>query len=370
MIDLARLRGELPSATMHAYFNAGTFGPLPQPAVDAMREHLEEAYVWGRVGARGYAAWDGLTERARAAFAAAAGAPADEIALNHCTTDGCNTVVWGLDWAAGDEVVTTTHEHPGLIAPLEELAARQGVVIRMVEPTREAIAAALTSRTRLVAISHVLWTDGAVLPVADIGADAHAAGARVLLDGAQGGGAVSFAAADLGCDYYTYSGQKWLCGPSGTGALWVAPDALDELRTPWPWYLSRDRRSGPGAQEWTIARRLDAGTVTLTALAGVAAAIGWRSELGFDATCERAAGLAATLREQLAGIGSIVLETPSAPSTLVSFQTPGREPADVVARCEEQGVLLRQIPSHGLVRASVGFWNDERDLERLVAAIH
>ncbi len=369
MIDLARLRGELPSATMNSYFNAGTFGPMPKPAADAMRDHLEEAYVWGRVGARGYAAWDGLTVRMRDAFALAAGAPADQIALNHCTTDGCNTVIWGLDWKAGDEVITTTDEHPGLTAPLEELARRQGVVIREVAPTREAIAAALTDRTRLVAISHVLWTDGAILPVSGISADAHAAGARVLVDGAQGGGAVSFAAGDLGCDYYTYSGQKWLCGPSGTGALWIAPDALDALSTPWPWYLSRDRRTGPEVQDWTIARRLDAGTITLSAMAGVVAAIEWRNELGFDATCERAAGLAATVREQLAEVASVELDTPSAPSTLVSFRTPGREPAEVVARCEDHGVLLRQIPSHGLVRASVGFWNDERDLERLIAAV-
>ena len=369
MIDLATLRGDLPAATMHAYFNAGTFGPLPKAAADAMRQHLEEAYVWGRVGARGYAAWDGLTDRARTAFAEAAGAPSSEIALNHCTTDGCNTVIWGMDWSAGDEVVTTTHEHPGLTAPLEELAIRQGVVIRIVEPTREAIAAALTPSTRLVAVSHVLWTDGAILPIAGISADAHAAGARVLVDGAQGGGAVSFSARSLGCDYYTYSGQKWLCGPSGTGALWVAPEALGDLHTPWPWYLSRDRRSGPEVHEWTIARRLDSGTVTLTAFAGVIAALDWRRDLGFDATCERAAGLAATLRDQLGGVGSVVLETPAEPSSIVAFRTPGREPADVVARCEELGVLLRQIPTHGLVRASVGFWNDERDLEQLVDAV-
>ena len=78
-----------------------------------MRAHLEEAYVWGRVGARGYAAWGGLTDRARTAFAAAAGSPVEEIALNHCTTDGCNTVIWALDWTAGDEVITTTTSIPG-----------------------------------------------------------------------------------------------------------------------------------------------------------------------------------------------------------------------------------------------------------------
>jgi L-cysteine/cystine lyase len=369
MIDLARLRGDLPSSTTHAYLNAGTFGPLPKAAADAMRSHLEEAYIWGRVGVRGYAAWDGLTVSARQAFAVVAGCEEDEIALTHSTTDGCNTVIWGLDWSPGDEVVTTTDEHPGLTAPLEELAARQGVVVREVAPTREAIAAAIGDRTRLVALSHVLWTDGAVLPLPEIGADAHAAGARVLVDGAQGGGAVPFRAADLGCDYYTYSGQKWLCGPSGTGALWISPDALGDLRTPWPWYLSRDRRSGPEPQEWTIARRLDGGTITLTALAGIAAAIEWRAALGFEPTYARAAALAGTLRGLLEDVESVEAVTPAAPSTIVAFRVPGREPADVVARAEEHGVLIRQIPSHGLVRASVGFWNDERDLERLVDAV-
>jgi L-cysteine/cystine lyase len=369
MIDLGRIRGDLPSSTTHAYLNAGTFGPLPKAAADAMRSHLEEAYIWGRVGARGYAAWDGLTVSARQAFAVVAGCEEDEIALTHSTTDGCNTVIWALDWSAGDEVITTTDEHPGLTAPLDELAARQGVVVREVAPTRGAIADAIGERTRLVALSHVLWTDGAVLPLREISSDAHAAGARVLVDGAQGGGAVPFRPADLGCDYYTYSGQKWLCGPSGTGALWVAPDALAELHTPWPWYLSRDRRSGPEPQEWTIARRLDAGTITLTALAGIAAAIEWRAALGFEETYARPAALAGMLRGLLDDVPSVEVVTPAAPSTIVAFRVPGREPADVVARAEEHGVLIRQIPSHGLVRASVGFWNDERDLERLVDAV-
>ena len=240
----------------------------------------------------------------------------------------------------------------------------------MVEPTREAIAAALTERTRLVAISHVLWTDGAILPVAE-DQRRRPCGRRAGARGRRAGrrrGLVRGRRPPVRLLHVL--GQEWLCGPSGTGALWVAPDALGDLATPWPWYLSRDRMSAaPEVSEWTSARRLDAGTITLSALAGVSAALEWRSELGYDATCERAAGLAATLREQLAELDSVVLETPSAPSTIVAFRTPGREPADVVAHCEQEGVLLRQIPTHGLVRASVGFWNDERDLAKLVAAV-
>jgi L-cysteine/cystine lyase len=369
MIDIARVRADLPSAVTAAYLNAGTFGPLPRAALDAMREHLEGGYVWGRIGSRGMVQWGALMDGARSAFATVANASPDEIALTHCTTDGVNLVVAGLAWADGDEVVTTTHEHPGITAPLDEIARRFGVVVRVVEPTRAAIAAALGPRTRMVAISHVLWTSGEVLPVAAIADDAHAAGAVLLVDGAQSGGAIRVDVHASGADYYTFSGQKWLCGPSGTGALWVRPDRLDGLATSQPWYLSRNRAPGQPVSEWSTARRLDAGTITLTALAGAIAAIGWRGEVGWEDGFARAATLAADLREALAGLGSVVVERPASPSSLVAFGTPGREPGAVVAHAETQGVLVRQIASHGLVRASVGFWNDERDLERLVAAV-
>ena len=369
MIDLQRIRAELPAAATAAYLNAGTFGPLPRAAVDAMRAHLEDSYVWGRVGARGYVTWAALTDAARAAFARVVDADPATIALMHSTTDGCNTVLSGLSWRAGDEVVTTTHEHPGLTAPLDELVRRHGIVVRSVEPTRDAIAAALGVRTRLVAISHVLWTTGEVLPVPAIAADAHAAGALVLIDGAQSGGAIPVDPAALGVDFYTLSGQKWLLGPSGTGALWIDPSRLDDLATPWPWYLSRDRKPDQPPADWPDARRLDAGTVTLTALAGVAAAIGWRIEAGLKDTFAAAATQAATLRTLLAATADVELARCDAPSTLVSFAVHGREPADVVAAAEAAGVLIRQIPGAGLIRVSVGFWNDERDLERLVSAL-
>ena len=101
----------------------------------------------------------------------------------------------------------------------------------------------------------------------------------------------------------------------------------------------------------------------------MAASLEWRAELGVEETCARAAALAGTLRGLLAEVDTVEVVTPASPSTIVAFRVPGREPADVVARCEEHGVLIRQIPSHGLVRASVGFWNDERDLERLADAV-
>ncbi len=368
MIDLGRVRADLPSTAAYAYLNAGTFGPVPRPSATAQLDEIQTGLDEGRIGSAGFAFWADVTARARAAFAVAASASPDDIALTHSTTDGCNTAIWGLDWAAGDEVVTTTDEHPGLSAPLDELARRQGVVIRVVAPTRHAIAAALGARTRLVALSHVLWTTGEVLPLPGIAEDAHAAGALLLVDGAQSGGAIRVDPAAEGADFYTLSGQKWLLGPSGTGALWVRSSELARLATPWPWYRSRNRSVSP-PEEWSSAERLDGGNSTLSALAGLAAAIEWRSEVGWAPGFERASALAGRLREALRIVSGVEVAEVAAASSIVSFAVAGQEPADVTAACEEAGVLVRHIPSFGLVRASVGFWNDENDLDRLVAVL-
>jgi L-cysteine/cystine lyase len=367
VIDLERVRTDMPATAASAYLNAGTFGPVPAPSAEAQLAEIRHGLESGRIGSSAYVAWRELTDRARAAFAVAAGATPDEIALTHSTTDGCNTAIWGLEWSAGDEVVTTTHEHPGITAPLEELVRRRGAVVRAVEPVRGAIEGAITERTRLVALSHVLWTTGAVLPLPEIAEAAHAAGALLLVDGAQSGGAIPIDPAGSGADFYTLSGQKWLLGPSGTGALWVRPASLGRLATPAPWYLSRNRMVSP-PEDWPSARRLDM-PCTLSALAGAAAAIEWRTEVGWEPAWARSAALAGVLRGRLRDVPGVSLEAVETPSTIVAFRVHGREPADVTAACEEAGVLIRHIPTHGLVRVSVGFWNNEEDLERLLAVV-
>lgn len=369
MIDLSRVRADLPSVTANVYMNAGTFGPVPRPSADAMAAHQAQAFASGRISPAAFASMLADMDAARAAFATVANASVDTIALTHSTTEGVNLVVSGIDWQAGDEIVTTTHEHPGITEPLHQLAARHGTVTRAVEPTREAIAAALGARTRLVAISHVLWTNGDVLPLAGIAADAHAAGAALLVDGAQSGGAIRIDPASDGVDYYTISGQKWLCGPSGTGALWVRPERLADLATAWPWYLSRDRHGGPAPREWAGARRLDAGTITMTALAGLVAAVSWRSAVGWDDAFAASRSLAAEAAAGLDALAGVEVAHAGAPSTLIAFAVPGRDPAEVVASAARAGVLLRAIPGFNTIRASIGFWNDRDDVDRLLGAV-
>jgi len=164
---------------------------------------------------------------ARAGVAAVLGTDVDAVGLTHSTTDGMNAATLLPDWRHGGRVVTTAHEHAGGVGPLYALRDRAGVEIVFVhagddgddERTLAAFEAAITPDTRLVSISHVLWTTGAVVPVARIAALAHDRGALVVVDGAQAAGAIPFRFDELGADLYALPAQKWLLGPEGMGAI-------------------------------------------------------------------------------------------------------------------------------------------------------
>jgi L-cysteine/cystine lyase len=371
--DNAHVRDLMPSVTASVYLNAGTFGPVPLPSADAMQKRVADVLARGRIGTSGFARWTALMEETRTAFAESLGEPKNEVALMHCTTDGINTVLWGLAFQEGDEIVTTTAEHPGLLAPLEELARVKGVRIVVAAPTRSAIASALTVRTRLLALSHILWTDGDVLPLEQVTIDAHAIGAKVLVDGAQSVGALSFRPSDTGADFYTASGQKWLCGPSGTGALWIRASELASLATPWPSYFSRNRMNpSVGITEYTTAQRLDASTLSLTAMEGLTPALAFHQAQVRAGALSYAAALAESLRARLrriSGVRVIETEHKDPRATIVSFVKEDEVASVTNTRLERAGILARAIPGVNCVRASVGFWNNEADLEALTRAL-
>jgi L-cysteine/cystine lyase len=183
------IRSDLPSLDGVAYLNAGTNGPLPRPAAEAMRRELDMSLAQPRIGMAAFQHYRELRDRARAALGRAVGAPPEQVALTGSTTQGVGIVISGIDWQAGDEVLTTTEEHPGIRSPLDVIARRAGV--RVVELPPERLLDGIGDGTRMVAVSHVLWTTGRVLDVAAISAAAHAVGASLLLDGAQSAGAIA-----------------------------------------------------------------------------------------------------------------------------------------------------------------------------------
>ena len=346
-------RGLFPVLERIAYLNAGTFGPLARPVADALVAAIERDAALGRSGHAYFEETLALRDEARRAFASLVGAEPEQVALTGSTSDGCATVLRGLGLDAGDEVVTTTDEHFGLLGPLG--ATRATVVV--VPPDPEAILAAVTPRTRLIASSPVLWTTGAVLPLAELRAQS---GVPVLADGAQSVGAVPATAE--GVDFLTISGQKWLCGPDATGALVVGDP--ERLVVTSPSYFAQVRHDPDGTFEpQPGARRLEPGWWSQGTLRGMLAALTLRPEWWFA----RAWDAAERCRELLGT--RVELVTPAVRSTLVSFRPEGEEPAEVVARLHEAGVHVRELPGRGLVRVSCGWWTSDGDLDRLVAAV-
>ncbi len=357
-MSLPGLRDEFPVLGAVAYLNAGTDGPLPARAVHAAALELERELSDGRATAH-FERRSELSTALRAAYAAALGADAADVALTTCTTEGMAQVVGGLELGRGDEILTSDEEHPGLLGALSAARELHGVTVREV-PLAE-VADAVGPSTRLVACSHVGWVSGSLAPVALAELDV-----PVLLDGAQGVGAVPVDVRALGCDAYAGAGQKWLCGPDGTGMLYVSPALRERLAVSRRGYANlADPGEGLDARLHEDARRFDTLSMNAETTACALASIGLLESAGWAPAHEHARTLAARLAELLAERGRE--PAPRGPSTLVSFPSP--DPPAERERLAQRGVIVRNIPDRPWLRASVGAWNDEHDLDRLLGAL-
>jgi selenocysteine lyase/cysteine desulfurase len=357
---LAGLRAQFPVVRACAYLNAGTDGPLAEAAVRAAREELERALRDGRTRAH-FERRHELQDALRAQYAALLGCEPREVALTTCTSEGLQLVLEGLPLSPGDEILTSDEEHPGLLGALQAARDLRGVAIRAV-PFAD-LAGAVGKRTRLVACSHVSWVSGALAPAAlsELREEV-----PVLLDGAQGIGAVPVDVRALGAAAYAGAGQKWLCGPDGIGMLFVSPTLRERLAVHRRGYANlEDPDAGLDAKLHPDGRRLDAFSLGAEVLACAVAAVGVLRDAGWAAVHERARLLALSLAGALEQAGRAVLAREG--STLVSFSS--EDPAGERSRLAERGVVIRDIPGRGLLRASVGAWNDDSDLARLLEVL-
>jgi L-cysteine/cystine lyase len=354
----AELRAQFPVFERLTYMNAGTEGPVPRQASEAVQERAQAEATVGRCGRSYFEETQALAGRLRSSYADVLGCSPSEVALTGSTTDGCNTVLGGLDLHEGDEILTSDEEHPGLLAPLGRAKRAHGISVRVV--AFDELASAVTEQTRLVACSHVSWVSGRVVDAPAI----KATGVSLLLDGAQGIGAVAVDVRQLGCDFYAGSGQKWLCGPEGSGCLYVRKERIDDLLVPWPGYGSlADPHRALDFEPADGAARFDhgypAGLRSVYALASLKVF----DQAGWSWVHSRAAGQADLLAQKLSDQGLTVW--PRGSSTLVSWEAGDAQA--VVERLAEENVVVRSIPAHGLVRASVGAWTSGEDIDRLVS---
>jgi selenocysteine lyase/cysteine desulfurase len=357
-VDSSALRAEFPVLRDLAYLNAGTDGPLPASAVRAAAEALGRQAEEGRAQAHFERRFE-LARTLRAGYARALSCEPADVALTTCTSEGMAQTIGGLQLGPGDEILTSDEEHPGLLGVLSAARELRGVSVREVPLAR--IAGEAGSATRLVACTHVGWMSGSVAP-AELGE----LDVPVLLDGAQGVGAVAVDVHALGCDAYAGAGQKWLCGPDGTGMLYVTPGLRERLDVARRAYVNlADPDAGLEARLHDDARRLDSPSLSAEALACGGAAIEVLESAGWDAVHSCAVTLAGRLAEMLREAGREV--APREQTTLVSFASP--DPVAERAALAEAGCIVRNIPGRPWLRASVGAWNDEGDLERLMAGL-
>ena len=373
-----RLRQQVPAVLGTGYLNAGTNGPLPLVARDAMAEAFGRELEIGRIVPGVY---EGGFARNRAVAATAAGmfgADPDEIALSHSTGEGMSAVLMGLRWEAGDEVVTTNLEHPCLLNPLALLAHRFGVVTRMADvgtgggDVVGAIAAAIGPRTRMIALSHVMWSTGAVVPLAEIAALARERRLFLLVDGAQSAGQIPIDLHRLGVDAYAMPGQKWLCGPEATGFLYVRRDRFADVAPTFLRYATFDT-SGYLIPNPTAAR-YEIGEFFGPAIETQQAALTWlRDEVGLDWAYARIAELGRRCHAGLSrGPHLTVLTPPDRMAGLVNLSTPLMRPQELVAALFARGLTIRYVdtrPCPVTARVATGWWNTEEEIDRLVAAV-
>jgi L-cysteine/cystine lyase len=376
--QLAEARAALPALRHAVYGNTGTAGPLPEAAADALQDAFADEVARGRIAPGAHRAAFEAAEAARGELARLLCTDPERVALTHHTTDGLNIAAMGLRWRAGDVAVTTDLEHLAVQAVLGMLRVRCGVEVRVV-PLRHAqdadeacrlLAPALRGPVRALFLSHVSYATGAVLPLAALAEAAHAAGAAVVVDGAQSVGAMRVAPAELGADLYTVSGQKWLCGPEGTGALWVAPGWEERLLPSSLGYAGVLRIDAEGHYLPAAgARRFEVGTTFAPGHAGLAASLRWLQSIGWEAVWQRTFTLAEAARRALGAVRGLEVLTPPEHAGLVSFRTAGVAAERMVERLRERGYLVRSIPGWEAVRLSCGFFLEEAEINGFVAEV-
>jgi L-cysteine/cystine lyase len=379
---LEAVRSALPALAAGIYLNTGSVGPLPAETAAAMAEIA----TWERdVGRAHPDAFDDLLLRmaeARAGVAAVLGTDVGAVGLTHSTTDAMNAGTLAAGGAhRGGRVVTTRHEHLGGLGPLYAMRDRGAAELEIVDAgddgddprTLAAFDAAITPETRLVSVSHVAWTTGAVLPVAAIAELAHARGARLIVDGAQAAGAIPFRFDETGADFYAVPAQKWLLGPEGMGALVVRPSLIESVTPGLGGLFSFERTGGDGVADWwRDARRFESSGYHRPSLVGMARSIGWLSMyVGLDYVFERGPAMARTAARRLAAIDGVTVLTPiDRMATLVTFRIAGWSSAAALAELGARVfAIARTIVSLDALRVSVGFFTSEEEIERLAVTV-
>ena len=384
--DLHHHRQQFPSLQQGHYFNFGGQGPMSQAALDAICQAHHSFQILGPFSGQVNDWINAETAAVRQAIAAELQVAPDTLTLTDSVTTGCNIPLWGIGWQAGDHVLLSDCEHPGVIATVQELAHRFGITfstcplqstLNSRDPVADPVAVVaqhLQPQTRLLVISHILWNTGQVLPLRQIVVQCHDRNVQVLVDAAQSVGVLPLHLGELGADFYAFTGHKWLCGPAGLGSLYVHPAASDTLRPTFIGWrgVTKDSADAPTGF-FPDGRRFEIATSDYTLYPGLREAIALQNRWGSaEERYRRICELSGYLWRGLKTIPRVRCLREAAPEAgLVSFVVEPRERShgQVVAELEARKIMVRTILDPDCIRACVHYMTTEKEIDALVAAL-
>jgi cysteine desulfurase/selenocysteine lyase len=397
--DPARIRKEFPALDQMVngkplvYLDSAATSQKPRAVIDALDAYWEHDNANVHRGIHELARRATIAfEEARAKVARWIGAgEAAEVVWTSGTTGAINLVAsaWGLDNVkAGDEILLSVLEHHSNIVPWQLLARRTGARLRYIELDEQGrlilddLPSLLSERTKVVAISHVSNALGTVNPVEEIAAAAHAVGAVVVVDGAQGAVHTKVDVKDLGVDFYALSGHK-MCGPTGIGALWARRDLLESM-SPYQGGGEMIHFVGRDQSTWAeVPHKFEAGTPNIAGAVGMGAAVDFLAEIGMEAIQAHERRLMEYALARVGEVKDIRIYGPRSldeHSAVVSFTLGDAHPHDISTIVDAEGVAIRAghhcaqlVMKHfgiaATARASFYLYNTEEDVDRLVDAL-
>ena len=386
---IEKIRKELPAVSSCVYLNTGTNGPLCRATAEIMKKESEKEYLEGRYLPFISELYKDMDET-RELIADFIGADYEEIALTHTATEGMNLILWGINWQPGDEIITTNREHVASLAPIALIKSKFGINVKYVEVEYgekyseqkflDDFKQRITPKSKLLVVSHVSFSTGLTFPLKELARICHENNMYLLVDGAQGAGAVPLDVHDFNIDFYSLAGRKWLLGPEGISALYIARHRVSEVD---PTFISpssiRDRHDLDIESPYIIPAPYAARFQTATAinrpiLLGFKEALMFlKKEVGKEWMLDRIKTLVSYLRDKLELIPEIDIITPKGQEGgFIHFLVDNRSPSEVCTIMNKRKYMIRPVPSQHLpapVRVSVGFYNTISELDELVESI-
>lgn len=386
MIDIEKIRADTPSCQEIIHFNNAGASLMPKPVFAALQRVLEDENRLGGYEAERRAQPD--IQGFYAAFGALLNADPDEIAYVENATRAWDMVFYGLRLGKGDRVITHSSEYASNYLALLQQSRRLGFEIDLVPSDRfgqidvEQLEAMLTPQTKLIAITHVPTQGGLVNPAAAVGELAQKHGIAYLLDACQSVGQIDVDVAQIGCDFLSGTGRKFLRGPRGTGFLYVRRSMLERIDPPFVDLLSAKWTAHNSYEFAAGAKRFENWESNVAGRVALGEAVRYAKAIGLNHIETRVAKLADVLREALSDIKGVqVRDLGQTKCGIVTFTKEGRDPQFIEERLREKGINVsvalmtsarldleaRNLSS--LVRASVHYFNTEDEISRFVQAV-